>query len=248
MSKVVDLTGQKFGTLTVIERAGSDKRGLALWLCQCDCGNTCVVKGSNLRNGNTTSCGCKKIEHAKKLANSHKGKVAHNRVDLLGEKFGRLTVVEYVGHSKWLCKCECGNEKIIHGNSLKKGVTQSCGCLNREKGHERCGELNSNYKTSITDEEREARRFKPKNREWNNQIKENADYTCDICGQRGGKLHSHHLDAYNWCKKRRYDIANGVCLCEHCHNDFHHHYGYSNTEEDYLEYKYTYENNGGDES
>jgi len=49
-------------------------------------------------------------------------------IDLIGEKFGRLMVLKRE-NSKWLCKCECGNEKLISGCSLKNGKTQSCGCL-----------------------------------------------------------------------------------------------------------------------
>lgn len=58
MSKVTDLTGQRFGRLTVIERAGSNKQGRAMWLCRCDCGNTKIVIGHNLQSGSTRSCGC----------------------------------------------------------------------------------------------------------------------------------------------------------------------------------------------
>lgn len=52
--------GNIYGHLTVIDRAGSDKRGEALWKCECDCGNKrdIIVLGSNLRNNHTTSCGC----------------------------------------------------------------------------------------------------------------------------------------------------------------------------------------------
>lgn len=55
-------------------------------------------------------------------------------IDLTNKKFGRLTVIKRVenakdGHAQWLCKCECGNYKIICGRSLQKGVTLSCGCL-----------------------------------------------------------------------------------------------------------------------
>lgn len=58
MSKLIDLTGQRFGRLTVIERAGKDCIGQAMWRCQCDCGKITVVTGGNLRTGNTQSCGC----------------------------------------------------------------------------------------------------------------------------------------------------------------------------------------------
>lgn len=57
--RVKDLTGQRFGALTVIEQCperSSDKQ--VIWLCQCDCGNIVKIKGGNLRTGNTKSCGC----------------------------------------------------------------------------------------------------------------------------------------------------------------------------------------------
>lgn len=61
MSKLVDLTGQKFGRLVVIERAPNDvpatNRG-AKWLCRCDCGNLKSIDGTELRNGRIKSCGC----------------------------------------------------------------------------------------------------------------------------------------------------------------------------------------------
>lgn len=53
-----DLTGQRFGRLTVIKRFGSDKSKNATWLCQCDCGNEFIAAGIRLRRGETRSCGC----------------------------------------------------------------------------------------------------------------------------------------------------------------------------------------------
>lgn len=58
MSKLIDLTGQRFGRLTVIEYAGTDKGGKARWRCRCDCGKETIVIGKNLRSGRTKSCGC----------------------------------------------------------------------------------------------------------------------------------------------------------------------------------------------
>lgn len=59
-------------------------------------------------------------------------------IDLAGQKFGRLTVIhrennDKDGNSRWLCRCNCGKEKIIVGYSLKGGLTKSCGCLQKEK-------------------------------------------------------------------------------------------------------------------
>lgn len=55
--------------------------------------------------------------------------------DLVGQRFGRLTVVKFYGkdkhsHNLWLCKCDCGNEKIVATSDFKR--TNSCGCLARE--------------------------------------------------------------------------------------------------------------------
>lgn len=59
-------------------------------------------------------------------------------LDLTGQKFNRLTVLKRVennkyGCSQWLCKCDCGKEKIILGNNLVRNITRSCGCLQRER-------------------------------------------------------------------------------------------------------------------
>lgn len=58
MGTLIDLTGQRFGHLTVVERVGSDKWGVAIWRCKCDCGAEVVVSGGKLRRGHTKSCGC----------------------------------------------------------------------------------------------------------------------------------------------------------------------------------------------
>jgi len=59
------------------------------------------------------------------------------RLELIGQKFGRLTVIKFShidksGHTYWKCKCDCGNETIVQGSSLKNGNTKSCGCLYAE--------------------------------------------------------------------------------------------------------------------
>lgn len=69
--KIKDMTGQKFGRLTVIEYSYSDKYGNARWLCKCDCGNETIAIGKGLRCGDTKSCGCKRIERAKTLSTTH---------------------------------------------------------------------------------------------------------------------------------------------------------------------------------
>ena len=121
--KRIDLTNQRFGSLTAIEIAPpfiqpSGKK-VSAWKCQCDCGNTVNVRTDNLRNGHTTSCGC-----------------ACGRVDITGKTFGRLTVIEYNGDGEWLCQCECGNKVSIKTYNLNSGNTKSCGCLQKDRTSE----------------------------------------------------------------------------------------------------------------
>lgn len=62
-SIVRDLSGQRFGRLTVIERMPpTPKSRSVLWICQCDCGNLCVYSSGSITNGNVVSCGCRKKE------------------------------------------------------------------------------------------------------------------------------------------------------------------------------------------
>ncbi len=63
-----------------------------------------------------------------------------NAKDLMGQVFGRLTVVKVDsqnkwGNYKWLCKCSCGVEKVVVGGNLTGGNSQSCGCLREEMRH-----------------------------------------------------------------------------------------------------------------
>lgn len=62
MSRVIDLTGQRFGRLTVIERGESSKRGEACWRCRCDCGREIVARSYPIRQGKVKSCGCLSVE------------------------------------------------------------------------------------------------------------------------------------------------------------------------------------------
>lgn len=257
MGKFKDLTNMKIGHLTVIEQCGKDKYGKILWKCKCDCGKEVIISSNKLN--------CKKPQ---KYCSSDCECMKYNkRLHLEGQKFGRLIVVKEVEKPKhlqddgvnksyWLCECECGNTCIVRGNMLTSGHTTSCGCykkdlqqkLGKEESYKRLphlyGENNPNYNPNLTDEERTLNRDTKENTIWKQQVKEKANFTCDICGYRGSKLRSHHLDGYNWCKERRLDLTNGVCLCESCHKEFHHIYGYGdNTEEQYMKFK---ENNNKD--
>jgi hypothetical protein len=61
------------------------------------------------------------------------------RIDLTGNRYGRLTVIDYAGRkgssATWRCRCDCGGESIAWAGSLKRGLTRSCGCLQARLKH-----------------------------------------------------------------------------------------------------------------
>ena len=75
MSRIVDLTGNRYGRLAVIERADdrvqNNGRHRVMWKCRCDCGNEIDVLGDNLKRGRTTSCGCYMSEAISKSRTTH---------------------------------------------------------------------------------------------------------------------------------------------------------------------------------
>lgn len=75
---------------------------------------------------------------------------AWKRIDLTGEKFGRLTAIKFVGTNKekramWECKCECGARVTVCGKSLRSGNTKSCGCYNIEASTNRIVSINRKH-------------------------------------------------------------------------------------------------------
>ena len=66
----------------------------------------------------------------------------YNFIDLTGKKFNRLKVVKRVDDARkgtfWLCKCDCGNDKIVESRYLRMGLIKSCGCITKENNFNRC--------------------------------------------------------------------------------------------------------------
>lgn len=88
--KLNDLTNQKFGRLTVLERAKNNKTGQAYWFCSCECGKEKTVRGSHLTGGASTSCGCKTLEAT--------------------TKHGKCRSVEYRAYYNMIKRCEYVND------------------------------------------------------------------------------------------------------------------------------------------
>lgn len=120
-SNLLDLTGQTYGRLTVLEVA-EPKGKNRYWKCRCFCGNEVVANQSALRSGSKESCGC-----------APKKRKTYKRMELAGQAFGLLTVLTEApkrGRTRyWACRCACGTEKVICQNELSSGRAESCGCL-----------------------------------------------------------------------------------------------------------------------
>jgi hypothetical protein len=122
MARYESLEGKRIGKLIPLNFTLKDK--VKHWVCQCDCGNTKVISQKYLRSGNVVSCGC-----------DNKRKIT----DEVGNRYGNLVVLRQADQGKyclwkWICRCDCGNEKTIVGTYLRNGHTKSCGCLPHAKG------------------------------------------------------------------------------------------------------------------
>lgn len=76
------MIGERYGSLVVIEKVKIPGKLKTYWRCRCDCGNTCTVEDSHLKNGHTKSCGCRR-----------RIRLQEKCLDLTGQRYGRLVVL-----------------------------------------------------------------------------------------------------------------------------------------------------------
>lgn len=138
MSKLRDLTGQRFNRLLVLHRDETKPKGKVYWVCQCDCGNIKSVLSQNLTRGFTQSCGCLHRETLSKIRFD----------DIAGQQFGFLIPLHITGDKDqfggyiWHCKCtNCGGFKDVPATLLKQGRTKSCGCISSSYGEAKIKQL-----------------------------------------------------------------------------------------------------------
>ncbi len=140
-----DLTGQKFGLWTVLERDTS-RHDRPFYRCRCECGTEKLVDKYALKNGVSWHCGCQAETVKAGAAEKYKerfynGELAKTPQDLTGRRFGRLVVLEKLPYDRdkirrnlipYKCVCDCGNEITATYANLVLGDTKSCGCRMRE--------------------------------------------------------------------------------------------------------------------
>ena len=136
-----DLTGQRFGRLTVPENAYT-KNKKNFWKCRCDCGNVCYVQTSWLTNGTTVSCGCKNDENRASLPSLDRGLVDGTMVSGIqkGRKKNRnntsgVTGVHY-DHNRGLWVAQIMFQRKTH--LLGRFKRKSDAIRARKAGEEKC--------------------------------------------------------------------------------------------------------------
>jgi len=184
-STLKDLTGQKFGRWTVLNRFKDISIPLSLkngyWLCKCECGREKVVTGNHLRRGNTTQC------NECNVALRHE----ERKLDInTGDKFGFWTVVGPDNSTRrkdidkniyWNCTCKCGRRNSIPGARLKAGLSNGCLiCTNTKKPAHPISFLYARFKTGA--EKRNIAFLISIDEIWN--LLEKQDFRCALSGRK----------------------------------------------------------------
>ena len=107
-NKFIDMTDTYINEWHILEYMGNN-----MWKCQCSCNNIQIVNGTNIRNGESKSCG---HSTAKDLSNTF---------------INGWYVIEYVGDRKYKCECACGRIKEVYDTNLTQGISKSCGNCNK---------------------------------------------------------------------------------------------------------------------
>ena len=202
----VDLTGKKFGHLTVLRRANTDyeyvangkKRHEWKWVCQCDCPEKNIIEviQHNLTNGHCTSCGC-----------MNKNKL----IDMTGKEYKSFTVEERVDKSSeeakdihhnsalWLCKYNNGRVEIKPGTAIRVYGDTITGRERNSAGGLSDTDIYKSYQNMIS------RCENPNDSEYKN-YGERGIHVCDEWkSEKGGRMKEGFLKFYNWSMEHGYE-------------------------------------------
>lgn len=128
VNRALNLTGQRFGRLTALERTENRNGRCYIWRCLCDCGRVCYVDTHALTSGGVRSCGCLQDES--------------RRVDITGERRGHLTALSATSHRRngatiWAWRCDCGAVVFKPISGVGSGLSTMCpACARRLKSEQ----------------------------------------------------------------------------------------------------------------
>ena len=210
MAKRLDLTGNVYGELTVVEMLYGYRtvNGKPRTYCKCclQNGDEVIVRADALQSGAT--------KNAKGAGKTGKP------TDIAGMKFGLLTAVKSTdkrasnGSVIWLCKCDCGNFTEVSVGQLMRGHTLSCGCRHQSKWEM----FINNYLISLNITFQTQKRFKDcKNRKQTDMLPFDfylPDY--NICIEYDGEQHFHPMQMWGGYEKFIINQENDSIKDEYC--------------------------------
>lgn len=210
--KVKDLTGQHFGSWTVIERVPTRYGNTAFWLCRCQCGTLFDIPGATLRNGESLGC---------KYCNSRRRKTFK---DLTGQSFGGWTVLtsipptEVKHNNLWLAKCGCGKEQDLSTTRLKRAKKGCSACSRKTNEAIRYRPFEALYLKAMRSAKRDGHNFTITYEEFLS-VKADICHYCnaplkwaDFCVSKNGQ--GYNLDRMN--NNLGYITGNVVSCCKRC--------------------------------
>jgi len=236
------MIGQRFNSLTVIERHGSDKHSHPLWLSSCDCGGSKISTKSDLSSGRVKSCGCLNTIFKKGDKNPHwkggKKKLICAYCGKEFEKYESMTTSYEFNYCGNECRHKHYAERVTGKNNprYKEKIKVSCSfcgsaleilpCKDSLYGNHFCNRSchakwkslndtlhnNSNWKGGKS--------FEPYPLAWSHKLREairdRDGRVCQVCGkaENGERLAVHHID---YCKGN-IDPENLISLCHECHS------------------------------
>lgn len=126
MGKIIDLTGQRFGNLMVLEFAQYDKYNRASWSCLCECGNNVVVASNNLRRGLTQSCGCMRNKRTSERFRKHgmHGSSLYKRWKSMKERCSDIHNPRYGGRGITVCDEWKNDFQAFYDWSMANGYSE----------------------------------------------------------------------------------------------------------------------------
>lgn len=183
-----------------------------------ECGYEYLVSPTNFLSGNR----CPKCANNFKTDEMFKKEV----YDLVKDEYSVLEEYKTKRHKISFKHKSCNTvfkqypETFLIGRQCPK-----CGLERRSK------ENHYRYNPLLTQEEREKRdMFNGEIKKWREKVYKRDNYTCQSCNKKGYKINSHHIYSWDKYKEKRFDVDNGITLCEDCHKDFHKEFGYGNND------------------
>lgn len=157
------------------------------------------------------------------------------RIANIGKKRSEETKRKISKGNKGKKHSEEAKKKISLGNKGKKHSKEHNEKISKIQKGKRMGKDNPRYNPNLTDEDRGNKRLIPGYYEWRSAVYKRDNYICQVCNNKG-YLNAHHIESYSSNKELRITLSNGITLCQKCHDDLHHQYGYNVTKKQLIKF------------